>query len=331
MYTKNDKGPIEVHFQDSEHLRSILNEMPFIAPKNNLYFVKHKEVKKGQEIVSPEGELQIDYFIHFISDSPLTLEGNLNRYLPYSIYLPKRSYHTNFYGRIKGQVSCSAGFKSFTQAHNLADALDTFDNKLWREKTLEAYKILKERQEDRIKHPQDYPNPFKERPSRWFVAPSGLTISDKDYISSDQPLIYIAPSLSKLKKIKEELPIFINAIHYINPEEEKFGLYTQGSLRVDKGFKIFSPGNLIVMGRIDLPEYNLKFKSIGSTWLLTELLSGLNISILSKHSMTLEHFLTFIPRQTRQPQGMLTDEWLALTAIYRSMMNRGNWAPVPQG
>ena len=83
-------GNLEVHFRDTNHLRSIIEQAPKLSVHaNRVYYILDPEVTGGEEFVASSGVIEESQFIHVMADGPVVPRGEI--ILPYSLVLPKGS------------------------------------------------------------------------------------------------------------------------------------------------------------------------------------------------------------------------------------------------
>ncbi len=304
--TKEDS--VEVHFRDPKHLRQIVEETPIIHAHDQTYFIKDPEAVDYEELNPLKGELTRSLFVHVISDAPLKLTGTLT--LPLHMSLPRGSNITRltFHG-----TSLSMGSpKAYTQANALAKALETFDERLYEIRTSDAFDLFAERQESRRHSPKLFPDLLELCPNAGIITSSPLTILQKDYLTAKEDFLYLAPSLTDLESLRDSLPDFSSSIYYIDPHQEKSGIYSVGPLSLQRGFEISTEEDISLTGRIFLPDYCFKITSGKTIWCL-----GLTMTIGSLMGVSGKDFHSDLLNPYQKPEGLSDWHWINILDFWR--------------
>lgn len=308
LSAKVENGSIEAHFRDSGHLRDIVEEIPLIRVDDKLYFVRDNTAKDGEELtptISTGEGLRKSYFIHVIADAPLKLSGQIN--VPCEIVLPLQS-DFNDLNTIGKSISC-ANLGTYQDAHDLATTIETFNEQLYKIRTADAYHLLEDRRNARLRSPEYFPDLSALCPDCFMLSSSEIRISQKDYISAKKPLVYIARSISALDELQVNLPEFSSSICYIDPDCSQSGVYCSGPLSLQKGFEIFTESNLTMVGVMKLNDYNLKLASTHSIWMIgASLKSGGALQICSGKDFYLGGLYRFL-EDNKKPKSMPQEEW----------------------
>jgi hypothetical protein len=311
---KLQEGSIEVHFRDTQHLKNIVEETSLIRASDRLYFVRDSNAQDHQELIPTKGDLQEVYFINFVADVPLKVMGKINHHLVCSLHFPQG---TDFNGlSFNGKGANTGDLESLTQAYALAAALDTFNDHLFKIRTADAYQLLKDRRKSRHESPSMYPDLLDLCPDACLITASNLDIIQTDYISADQPLIYISKSVEDITELQNMLPEFSASISYINPSDTQSGVYCEGPLILQKGFEVFSSGHLTIGGRMGLYDHSLKLTSKDSMWEIgVQYVIGGSIAIRSGN--ILYAGACFSRREAnKKPDGMPEEDWQKLLTFW---------------
>jgi len=78
-------------------------------------------------------------------------------------------------------------------------------------------------------------------------------------------------SCSEVETLKTELKPFggDNYVFFIDPSIDYSGVYSNTSFYLRQGFEINAQKNLVTLGEINIPEYNLAIKARGKVWWYT--------------------------------------------------------------
>ena len=297
---------MEVYFRDSAHLRNIVEQTPLIkaAAKEKVYYVRDESVEDGKELILLQGgKLDQGYFIRIISDSPVKLKGELK--LSCEMYLPKNSDFSGM--KYHGKGISMGELNAYYKANQLAAVIDSYEDELFKIRTEDAYELLEDRVNSRRSYPESFPD-ISDLCSERFLLVSGSTVKveQKDYIQATKPLIYIANSISKLKKLRKNLPEFGTSIGYINYQFSDPGVYCEGPLTLVKGFKISTDTHMSMCGSMVLPDYNITFNAKEGIWAFSVLIRANSIKMFSK---TLHLGLLNRPVWTNiKPENMLEEK-----------------------
>lgn len=284
---ETSQSSIEVHFRDTTHLNAIILETPLIESKDKLYFVKDAQVKDGSEFVAPAGTVEKKYFLYIRAPRPLQMTGRIDIPVPYSLVFPRGTKidgsHFNFKTRSGTSVLCGVP-PAEENALALIKILDNFDHTLFARRTKDAEILLENCRLDREKHPNSYPSLSTLCPNSFLHGDDGLKLTQFDNLNAGEPFVYLAPTISDLQRLRKRLKEFGKSIGYIDPALEQAGVYCEGPLITDRGFKILSPGDLTMSGTVYIPYYNLKIECHGKFWCLTTTLHGksLTTAVLKK-------------------------------------------------
>lgn len=316
LEAKVENGSLEVHFRDRKHLKSIVSETPLMEVEDRLYFVHDVHAKDSKELVASNGVVNSQYVIYFSADTPLKVTGNLSRNLTHNIRFPKGSDLSAL--SITNQRSVGFGsLTTYSNACELLRAIKTFDEQLWETKTEEAFNLLKDRSESRRQKPVEYPEWQTICPDAALITAAKLSITQRDYIAANKPLIYMASSIPNMLKLQGKLPTFSHPILYVNPTCAKSRVYCDGPLEVQKGFEISTPGDLTVGGSIKLQNYNLKFNVGGAIWLVhNQLSTNYAISIYAIGDIVFENVDKIIA-MNRKPDKMPGADWQKLLQFWQ--------------
>lgn len=256
-FAKAENGSIEVRFRDSQHLRDIVEQTPYIDGdfKGKVYFVRDEKVRDGRELVPLSGQLKQGFFVHVVADEPITLKGELN--LPCRLFLPFKSNLNELKFNVRGSIDTK--IESYCNAYDLATMLDTFDKELFKTCTSNAYNLFKHRINDPVPGPLKFSPLLKFSDNILIMSDSSLKILEKKYVAANKPLMYKAKSIAALEKIREELPEFSKSIGYVDPlYRQPAGVYCLDPLLfLVSGFEIHTDTHLIIAGKIDIPDHNL--------------------------------------------------------------------------
>ena len=302
-------GNLEVHFRDSDHLRSLIEEYPELKA-DQIYYTHDLEIQDGEEFVAQGGELSRGEFTHIMADEPLNFEGRLD--LNYSVVFPKGSNWDKLDVTIKSSAlgsSQSTGLSNYEEAMDLANTLETFDQRLFQTRTKEAERLFEERRRNRLEHPEDYPDLLKICPGAYLIANADIEITQIDSLCSESFLYYFAPSLREVKELKEKLPAFSSdGIFVINKLLQQSGVYSRKPLGVRKGFKVLSRRDLCLAGTFVLQEYNICFESINSMWAFSSIRTEHgSVEISSGGSL----LISSIMQGMKKPYSMPINIWQA--------------------
>lgn len=309
---KVKEGSIEVHFRDTKHLRSIVEEIQLIKPEDRLYFVFDERAQNGKELVPTEGTLQKEYFINFIADTPIKLRGNLNGdILPNALRFPKGSDRDNLKLEREGGDVFIGDLHAYTKAFALASVIDTFNNHSFQISTTDAYQLLEDRQKSRRQSPEMYPNLSDLCPDARLISASNLEIIQKDYISANQPFVYMSKSIKDITELQNKLPDFSESISYINPKISESGVYCEGPLILEKGFEVFSDKDLTISGNIKIEGYNFKITTNGSMWMMGVNMSGRSLDTRGKDDLLMRGYYSE-RSDNKKPEGMPEEDWQKL-------------------
>ncbi len=297
---------IEIRFRDHQHLKSIVEQTPLIHAKEKIYFVHDKNVEDSKELAPLQGKMTRGYFIHIEADCSLKIKGQLQTSL--MVILPRGS---DFNGLIyEGKGICTGGLAEYQNALNLINVIDSFNEDLYRIRSSDAYTLLENRRKSGLRDPEKYPA-FKELcPTALLLSGSEIKILLKDYIHSENPLIYIAKSIPEIEELRVDLPEFMQAINFIDPECKFSGVYSKGPLDLVKGFEISTDAHLTILGKMILPDYNVSINAKKDLWIFGYILKAQNISLKSKNY----YDGPLYPVMTREmkPQNMPEEEWSRL-------------------
>ena len=305
-FAKSSDSSIGIHFRDSQHLRNIVNQIPIVQAKSKTYFVRDPEVENGKEIVPINGkDLEIQYFLHIIGDKHLKLAGSAQ--IPCLLVLPQQADTNELNLTCKSMAKGDA--KALQNGQVLADAIDTFNEELYRIRTSDAVSLLEERKKQRNKNPEYFPNLADACPTNYLLlSDSEIQVVQKDYIVAHKPFIYIANSITGLKELCNNLPDFSQAISFVDPERHTPGVFCNGPLYLNKGFEISTQGHLTLTGSIILPHYNLLFKGKKGFWSFGLNMHGLGITMKSGGSAAMYGLNTYMYNNTK-PDNMPQEEW----------------------
>lgn len=272
-FAKSKNGSIKVYFFNEKHLREIVAETPSIdvCGENKIYFVRDQHKQMNTELEATDGDLQTGYFFHVIADTPLKVSGETK--LPCELFLPNKSDYKEL--DFKGKGIQTGQVEAYKEAHDLASLLKNFNEELYKIRTKDAYELLEDAAQSRLRLPDLYPD-LEDCPD--FYIGGEAEIKQKDYICSKKPFVYIAKSVAELDELQEKLPEFGDSICFVDPECTQAGVYSLGPLSFLKGFEISAPGDLVISGEISLDDHNLKIVTHGSFW-------SIGSSILVKGSL----------------------------------------------
>ena len=260
-----ENGSIEVHFRYRQHLRKIGKRTPIVETVGRIYCIQDLLAEEGKEFIPLRGELLIkDDFIHVKANTPLKVSGHIDP--PFGIVIPAQSDFVSL--TKKGKYFFSGlGLDFYKDIQTLATAIETFDETLYKTRTTDAYKLLENRKKMRFEKPYLFPTLQELCPKVCILDSDHMVISQTDYLSSDEPLIYRAKSLDSMQKLLKDLPeLGIFNIYHINSDCSQDGIYCSGSLFLKKGFEISSQGDLAITGKFNFYEYYLKVNSQGLVW-----------------------------------------------------------------
>ena len=257
-------GNLEIHFRDPNHLRVLLEEFPSLNA-NQIYFVQDAEIEDGKEFIHVNGAVTVSKFVHVMSDSPLKVSGDLS--LPYSMFLPLKSDFNDLSARMeKGGINI--GIAGYEEGMLLANTLENFDPNILGTKTQEGLKLFEERKRNREEHPENYPKRLADIcPKRFVLSDGHVVMNQKDYLHSESPIIYIAPSTSEIADVKTQLiPFRSGGINFINPYSKDKGIYAAENIYLKRGIELISDKNLLLAGEIVMPDYNLSIIATQGIW-----------------------------------------------------------------
>ena len=251
------KGNLEVHFRDSNHLRCLLEETPNLSA-DLIYFVLDKDTRDGEEFMTISGTMEHGKFIHVMADEPLNPQGVLNS--PYPIVFPLKSDIDHLPGIIKGGISTS--LKNYKEGLDLATTIDTFDRNILELRTDEAKKLYEERKRDRFENPEKYPDFDTLTPEKYWITDGEVQITEDDYLESSNHIFYMAPSVSEIEQVQEELKDFGRSeVYFINSYLDAAGVYSLDPLFLRRGFKFSATQNLIISDKYHLPDENFRIET----------------------------------------------------------------------
>jgi len=302
-------GDLEIHFRDSTHLRSLIEQTPHVVAKR-LYFVLDKEVSEGKEFIATSGALTEERFIHVMADEPLTPEGKLNS--PYSMILPKGSDINRLLAYVRGGIS--TGLTHYTQALYLATTLENFDERVLQTKTTEAKALFEARRQDRLSHPERYPSLSQLAPHACICADNPIEIRQNDFLHGQSHIAYVGPSLPLIREIETQLKPFGTSdyIFFINPFADISGIYSDNNLEVVKYFEVMTSGNLLLAGNIELLEHGISITAKGKLW-------GCGIKLFTNYSagITARYDLDIVPllHYQTKPADMPLEMWNGFKAF----------------
>lgn len=281
---KVDKGTIEVHFRDPQHLRDIVEETASITPDGRLLFIENETVQDGQEIVAPYAPLETSYFINIKANNPLKLKGTL--YPKIGLQFPKGSDLNDLSTHGKGIFFHTGSITSYEQAYQLAHALETFNQNLLIEGTNNLFNLFTRAANNSVT------NSFS--PQLSMICPNYKIISHSKidekfirYVESKEPFIYVANNEKELKKLRLRLPDFHQSISFIRKNNIFNGVYCEGELYLRDGFKISSDTDLTLMGSFLIRDYNLLIKAKVDLWTFALNVKCNNLSMKSGRSLSI--------------------------------------------
>jgi hypothetical protein len=302
-----NKGSIEVHFRDPKHLRKIVEAIPLIEVGDRLYFVRDNNIQDGKELIPTEENMRQSYALLFSADSPLTVSGKMEAPTPYKIVLPPRS-DSNAISVRSGREVYSGNLKAYTDAHALANTIESFNDQLLKIRTADAYQLLEDRNKSRIRLPDFYPDFLTLCPDAFLITGPNLEIIQKDYITAEQPVIYISESMVGIRELQNELPD-LSVISYIDPACSQSGIYCKGPLILQKGFEIFSDTDITIAGAITLYDYALNIRSNSSLRFIgAQIKAGSQVSYRAHKNI---HYLGCYTRRhaNTKPEDMSEEHW----------------------
>lgn len=250
------KGNVELHFKDLNHLKGMGNRFPYVKSKRT-HFVFDPEATHANEIQS-DGELKLSLVIHVIADQPLQMTGSLRTKL--SIVLPTKSDEFGFSYKGSGIFTNGPILPTQSDAEMLAVTFQLLSDEAVALKTAQAKQMLDTRRADRAQNPQLYPECSELAPRPGIYSPTHpIAINPRDDLQANS-LFYIAASQAEIDNVTAELPgKFSDKIFLVHPNLR--GVYFLGDLKVERGFEISTEGDFFMVGRIELPGYNLKIFS----------------------------------------------------------------------
>lgn len=266
-WPKVDKGSIEVHFRDSQHLKQIATAIPLIGAKDRIYFVKDEHAKGYSTLLPTVGELQWDHFVCVIADYPVKISGTIN--LPCAMVLPQKTDISKLTREGKELVF---RYRHDTNvAMRLAQVLNSFDERRF-QKSTDAQSLLTKRKQERLETPDNFPDLKELCPNALFVSDQTMNIVTNDYLASKGPLVYMAKSIEDINTLHTTMPDFKKSISYIDHSLKYEGVYCH-DLYVSKGFEIHTEGSLVIFGTVKLndDEYNFLVNCKNSAWLWVSL------------------------------------------------------------
>jgi tetratricopeptide (TPR) repeat protein len=271
-----DSGSIEVHFRDSNHLRAIVEKTPLIQPDSfeDVYFVRDTKVEDGKEFIATEDSFHRRFFVHVQADNPVNLSGKLTLTLNLELHCPSDSSFKDLEssGNFRLTMRTDDDLVSHKVGHDLAAAIETFDEPLLQQITAEGIRQLEDQKQRRHLHPALFPSLLELCPNVCFVHdPDDIfEIHPVDMLRSsgkieDFPIIYVGGSIDHITSLKQDLPA-IFSISYIDLSRTTPGIYCLGALTIQKRFKVSASGNLAITGEMHLPDYYVDITAEKNLW-----------------------------------------------------------------
>jgi hypothetical protein len=278
-------GGLEIRFRDEEHLRSIIDNFPYLDA-DKIYLVKDENVKFGNELIPILGdaELTTDYYIHVRAERHMKVKWREGKNKFDKKEIP-------FTGQIIFPPNCKIDFwpntklerqqtlkltdpESYLSAVSLANNLELVDQQTIN--ILDECEAFVEQMPD---FSEFYPNVF-------LISDQDITItknamfSDGSFILSGNGITNLENDLKNIQFLKDSQDIF-----YINPSQKTTAIYPIAHYSMHGLYRITSPGTIVLAGNIPSisDEYGLFINSGNLTYLLNRTESGIfsfrNLSI----------------------------------------------------
>lgn len=304
------KGNVELHFKDLNHLKEIGGRFPYVKSKRT-HFVFDPEANHANEIQS-DGALESSLVIHVIADQPLQMTGRLRT--KFSIVLPTKSDAFGFSYKGSGIFTNGPILPTQSDAEMLAVTFQLLSDEAVALKTAQAKQMLDTRRAYRAQNPQLYPEFSELAPRPGIYSPTHpIAINPRDDLQANS-LFYIAASQAEIDNVTAELPgKFSDKIFLVHPNLR--GVYFSGDLKVERGFEISTEGDFFMVGRIELPDYNLKIFSERSACFFG---SSIVVQSLHREAKTVLAGPGPLPPQGR-PNGISRENWVAFCEFCKSL------------
>lgn len=257
-------GDVEVHFRDSDHLRTIIEKTPLFSG-DNTYYILDENVEDGKEFQASGGTDHWEKFVHVEGDEGIELKGSIP-YLPFTLVLPKQTEIGGFSMKVEGM--CRTGLSSLDNSLRLLSYLDDISDESITLQKDKALALLEERRLDREAHPEKYPSLVEVSPERYLLSDGGIKESQEDYIGSKEKPFYVAPSKDLMLTLTKDIPVFLGKLFFIDSNLSRDGIYTHKPIMVERGSTVGSDGNLVTYGNFILKGYNFQLTAASNIWMM---------------------------------------------------------------